>query len=175
MKTSKRARPIFASTKSRIWDTYDFRHMKNDLLMYVGAGLLVGSAVLGIAVGIAYTLRAKIETFKYGVFYSVFAMVASIGYCLASIAWFFNFLGPRLQLPIFCSLVSLGFLAGLIVMVVFIKKDNRWLFAILSLYTLFVVWLTPVFVWNMIYLIFVARRPKPNPDNAVQSSSAQAV
>jgi hypothetical protein len=149
--------------------------MSKDLLMYVGAGLLVGSAVLGIAVGIAYILRAKIETFKYGVFYSVFALVASIGYCLASIAWFFHFLGPKLQLPIFCSLVAVGFLAGLVVMAVLIRKDNRWLFAILSLYTLFTVWLAPLFVWNMIYLIFVARRPKQNPDIAAQSRTPELV
>ena len=149
--------------------------MKNDLLLYVGTGLLVGSAVLGVAVGIAYVLRTKIETFKYGVFYSVFALVASLGYCLASIAWFFNFLGPRLQLPIFCSLISLGFLAGLVVIAVLIKKDNRWLFAILSLYTLFTVWLAPVFVWNMIYLVFVARRSKGIPDKAVESRTAQVV
>jgi hypothetical protein len=149
--------------------------MKNDLLLYVGAGLLVGSAILGIAVGIAYILRAKIETFKYGAFYSVFALVASIGYCLASIAWFFNFLGPKLQLPIFCSLVSIGFLAGLVVMAVLVRKDNRWLFAILSLYTLFVIWLAPIFVWNMIYLVFVARSSKRNPDVAAPSPTPQVV
>jgi len=148
--------------------------VKNDLLLYVGTGLLVGSAVLGIAVGIAYILRAKIETFKYGVFYSVFALVASIGYCLASIAWYFNFMGPHLQLPIFCSLVSLGFLAGLVVMAVLIKKDNRWLFAILSLYTLFTIWLAPVFVWNMVYLVFIARS-KGIPDKAVESRTPQVV
>lgn len=149
--------------------------MKNDLLMYVGAGLLVGSAILGIAVGIAYIPRSKIETFKYGAFYSVFALVASIGYCLASVAFFFNFLGPKLQLPIFCSLVSLGFLAGLVVMAVLVRKDNRWLFAILSLYTLFTVWLAPVFVWNMIYLVFVARSPNQNPVIAVETRTPERV
>jgi hypothetical protein len=80
-----------------------------------------------------------------------------------------------LQLPIFCSLISAGFLAGLIVMAVLVRKDNRWLFAILSLYTLFMVWLAPVFVWNMIYLIFVARSSKRNPDIAAPSPTAQVV
>ncbi len=145
--------------------------MRNDLLLYVGTGLLVGSAVLGAAVGLAYTLRAKIQEFRYGVFYSVFALVASIGYCLASIAFFFNFLGPQLQLPLFCSLVAIGFLAGLIVMAVYIKKDSRMLFAVLSFYSIFVVWLAPVFIWNMIYLVFVTRRSLNKPNNAIQTIS----
>jgi hypothetical protein len=134
--------------------------MKNDLLLYVGVGLLVGSAVLGLAVGVAYILRARIEEFRYGMFYSVFAIVASIGYCFASIAFYFNFLGPRLGIPIFCSLIALGFAAGLVVLAVFVKKDSRVLFAILSFYTLFTVWLAPVFVWNLVYLIFIAPRSR---------------
>ncbi len=85
--------------------------MKSDLLLYVGTGLLVGSAVLGVAVGLVYTLRAKIQGFRYGAFFSAFALVASIGYCLASIAFFFNFLPPNIA--VFCSLVALGFLVGL--------------------------------------------------------------
>lgn len=78
-------------------------------------------------------------------------------------------------MPIFCSLVSVGFLVGLIVMAVLVRKDNRWLFAILSLYTLFTVWLAPVFVWNMIYLVFVARRPKQNPVIAVETRTPERV
>lgn len=138
--------------------------MRSDILLYVGAGLLVGSAVLGVAVALAYILRARTEEFRYGVFYSVFALVASIGYCLASIAFFFNFLGPSLAMPVFCTLISLGFIAGLAVMATWVKKDSRVLFLVLSFYSLLVVWLAPVFIWNLIYLIFIAHRSRKEPD-----------
>lgn len=146
--------------------------MRNDLLLYVGTGLLAGSAVVGVAMGLAYTIRFKIQEFRYGVFYSVFALVASIGYCLASIAFFFKFLGPQLQIPVFCSLIALGFLVGLVVMAVFVKKDSRVLFTVLSFYSLLVVWLAPVFVWNLIYLAFIARRSRKEPKKSLQPTAA---
>ncbi len=137
--------------------------MRNGLLLYVGVGLFVGSAVLGAAVALAHILRAKVEEFRYGTFYSVFALVASIGYCLASIAFYFNFLGPPFGIPVFCSLIALGFVAGLVVLAVRVKKDSRVLFVVLSFYSLFTVWLAPVFVWNLMYVIFIARRPRNEP------------
>lgn len=133
----------------------------SNLLFNVGAGVMVGSVVLGVAVGLVYTLGAKIQDFRYGVFYSAFALVASIGYCLGAIAFFFKFLTP--EIAAFCSLVALGFLAGLVLLAVFVKKDNRVLFTILSFYSLLVVWLAPLFVWNLIYLIFIAGRSRPKP------------
>jgi hypothetical protein len=148
--------------------------MKNGLLLYVGTVLLIGSAVLGAAVGLAYTLRAKIQEFRYGVFYSVFALVASMGYCLASVAFFFNFLGPKLQIPLFCSLVAVGFLVGLVVMAISVRKDSRVLFGILSLYLILVFWLAPIFLWNMIYLVFVARRTSKQPNPALQRTPGYA-
>jgi hypothetical protein len=150
------------------FNEHRYSSMKKDLLLYVGSGLLVGSAVLGGALGLAATLRAKIQGFRYGVFYSVFALVASMGYCLASIAFFFSFLGPELQLPMFCSLIAIGFLAGLVVMAVYVRKDSRVLFGILSLYSILVFWLAPLFIWNVIYLVFVARRSPRQPDLALQ-------
>jgi len=146
--------------------------MRNDLLLYVGVGLFVGSAVLGAAVALAHILRAKIEEFRYGTFYSVFALVASIGYCLASIAFYFSFLGPPFGIPVFCSLIALGFIAGLVILAVRVKKDSRVLFVVLSFYSLFTVWLAPVFVWNLIYVIFVARRPRKEPNKALQATAA---
>jgi hypothetical protein len=145
--------------------------MRSGVLLYVGAGLLVGSAVLGVAVGLAYILRAKIQEFRYGVFYSVFALVASIGYCLASIAFYFNFLGPKLGVPVFCSLIALGFVGGLVVMAALVKKDSRVLFTILSFYSLFVIWLAPVFVWNLIYLIFTARRCRAERNKSLPATA----
>lgn len=146
--------------------------MRNDLLLYVGVGLFVGSAVLGLAVALAHVLKAKVEEFRYGVFYSVFALVASIGYCLASIAFYFNFLGPPFGIAIFCSLIALGFVAGLVVLAVRVRKNNRVLFIVLSFYSLFTVWLAPVFVWNLIYLIFIARRSRKEPDKPLQATAA---
>lgn len=147
--------------------------MRNDLLLYVGAGLFVGSAVLGAAIALAYILRVKVEEFRYGTFYSVFALVASIGYCLASIAFYFNFLGPPFGIPIFCSLIALGFIVGLVILAVCVKKGSRVLFVVLSFYSLFTVWLAPVFVWNLIYVIFIARRSRREPDKALQATVAK--
>lgn len=147
--------------------------MKNDLLLYVGVGLFVGSMILGLAVAMAYVLRANLPEFKYGAFYTVFALVASMGYCLASIAFFFNFLGgPGLQLPLFCSAISLCFLAALIVLAIYVKKTSRVLFLVLSFYSLFSGWLIPVFLWNFIYIIFIARHPMKEPDKTLQTPTA---
>ncbi len=146
--------------------------MRNGLLLYVGVGLFVGSAVLGAAVALAHTLRAKVEEFRYGTFYSVFALVASIGYCLASIAFYFNFLGPPFGIPVFCSLIALGFVAGLVVLAVRVKKNSRVLFVVLSFYSLFTVWLAPVFIWNLIYVIFIARRPRNEPKTPQATGAA---
>lgn len=147
-------------------------HARNDTLLYVGAGLGMGSTILGAAVALAYILRTKVETFRYGVFYSVFALVASIGYCLASIAFYFNFLGPPYGIAIFCSLIAVAFAAGLLALALFVKKDNRVLFVVLSFYCILTVWLAPVFLWNMIYLIFVARCPHKDPGKSPPTTVA---
>jgi hypothetical protein len=144
--------------------------MRSNLLLYVGAGLFVGSAVLGVAVALAHILRAKIEDFRYGTFYSVFALVASIGYCLASIAFYFNYLG--LQIAVFCSLISLGFIAGLLILAARVKKDNRVLFVLLSFYSLFTIYLAPLFVWNLIYVVFIARRSGKELNEATEATAA---
>lgn len=143
--------------------------MKSELLLYVGAGTLIGSAVLGLAVGLIFLLRAKIQEFRYGVFYSVFALVASIGYCLASIAFYFNFLAPKIA--VFCSLIALGFVVGLSLMAMLVKKTSRVLFVVLSFYSLLVVWLAPLFLWNIVYIAFVARRTRPEKPEAVQTTT----
>ena len=147
-------------------------HARNDILLYVGAGLGMGSTILGAAVALAYILRTRVEEFRYGVFFSVFALVASIGYCLASIAFYFNFLGPPFGIAIFCSLIALAFAAGFVALAIFVKKDNRVLFVVLSFYCLLTVWLAPVFAWNMIYLIFVARRPRKDPGKSPPTTAA---
>jgi hypothetical protein len=136
---------------------------RSDLLLYVGSGLAVGSVAVGAAVGLAYVLRKEIREFKYGVFYSVFALVAAMGYCLASIAFFFQFLARTPDLPVFCSLVSLGIFAGLIVMTIYIRKDSLVLFAIMSFYSLATVWLAPIFLWNLIYLCLVITNRQKAP------------
>ena len=139
--------------------------MNSDILLFVGTGLMAVSAILGIVIGLAYIVHTKPEGFKYGTFYSVFALVASIGYCLASIAFFFNFIkGPPYAIQTFSSLISLAFVAGLLVLAIFVKKDNRILFVVLSFYSLFVIWLAPVFLWNLVYLIIVWRRSRRKPD-----------
>jgi len=144
--------------------------MRNGLLLYVGVGLFMGSVVLGMAVALAHILRAKVEKFRYGTFYSVFALVASIGFCLANIAFYFNFLGPPFGIAVFCSLIMGGFIAGLIILAIRVNKDSRVLFVVLSFYSLFTVWLAPVFVWNLIYVIFIARGPRKEPDNTRQAT-----
>ena len=94
------------------------------------------------------------------------------GYCLASIAFYFNFLGPPFGIAIFCSLIALAFAAGFVALAIFVKKDNRVLFVVLSFYCLLTVWLAPVFAWNMIYLIFVARRPRKDPGKSPPTTAA---
>jgi hypothetical protein len=141
---------------------------KSDLLLYVGTGLLVGSAILGLAVGLIYLLRSGTKDFRYGVFYSTFALVASIGYCLGAIAFFFQFL--HRDIAIFCSLVAAGALIGLVLIGIFLKKSSRVLFGVLSFYLLLVVWLAPVFLWNMLYLFWVSRNSKRAELSPVPSS-----
>lgn len=131
-------------------------------LLYLGTALSVGSVIFGIVAGLIHVGRKNIQQFKYGEFYSVFALVGSIGLCLASIAFYFNFLGPHL-IPLFCSFISLASIAGLIVLSIFVKKDNRILFVVLSFYAPLTIWLAPLFLWNIIYLLFFARRKPTQP------------
>lgn len=139
--------------------------MKTSVLFDAAIGVEFGSMILGLAVALAYVLRKKIQEFRYGVFYTVFALVGAIGYCLASIGFFFNFLtrGGSIGIALFCSLIAVGLIAGLIVLGLFVKKDDRVLFAVLSFYSLFTVWLAPLFLWNVIYLIFITRRSPRTP------------
>ena len=140
--------------------------MTADPLLYVGTAIFGGSIIFGIVAGLIHVSRANVQEFKYGTFYSVFALVGSIGYSLASIAFYFNFLGSRLWLPLTCSLISLAFIAGLIALAIFVKKDSRILFVILSFYSLVTVWLAPLFIWNLVYLIFIVRRSPKTPPPA---------
>lgn len=131
-------------------------------LLYLGTALFVGSAICGIAAGIIHIGRAKVEDFKYGEFYSVFALVGSVGFCLAMIAWYFNFLKPG-PVTYFLSFMALCCAAGLVAAALLVKKDSRLLFVILSFYVLFTIWLAPLFLWNFIYLIFIVRRKRKPP------------
>jgi hypothetical protein len=151
-------------------ETMQTTPMKSDLLLFVGAGVLVGSIFLGVAIGLIYVLRGNIREFRYGVFYSVFASVASIGFCLSSIAFYFQYLS--FNIAVFCSLLAVGFLGGLSLLAAFVRKDNRVLFGILSIYCLAVIWLVPVFIWNMIYLFAVARRRRTGSDQSLDATSA---
>lgn len=142
--------------------------MKPGLLFDAALGIEFGSMIVGLAAALAYVRRKQIQEFRYGVFYTVFALIGSIGYCLASIGFFFNFLtrGGSTGIALFCSLVALGLIVGLIVLGLFVKKDDRILFVVLSFYSLFTLWLAPVFLWNLIYLIFIVRRSGSTPPSA---------
>ena len=129
--------------------------------------------MLGVGVGLAYLLLSKVEQFKYGVFYSVFALVGAIGLCLGTIAFYFQFIaGPPYGIQIACSVISFAFAAGLAALAVCVKKENRALFVVLSFYSLLVVWLAPVFLWNLLYLIFIARRSRKAPGKSLPTTAA---
>lgn len=139
--------------------------MKSGFFSDAAVGIEFGSMILGLAVALTYIRRKRVQDFRYGVFYSVFALIGSIGYCLASIGFFFNSLGRNgsIGIVLFSSLVALGLVAGLIFLGLFVRKDDRTLFVVLSFYSLFTLWLAPVFVWNLIYLIFITRRSRNEP------------
>lgn len=130
--------------------------VQNNLLLFLGTGVVVSSIFLGIAIGLIYVFRRDVREFRYGVFYSVFALVASIGFLLGSIAFFFQYLTINIAAP--CSLISLLLMGALSLLASFVRKDSRVLFGVLSIYCLVTVYLVPVFIWNMIYLLVVARR-----------------
>lgn len=149
--------------------------MNEQMFLYLGSGLLVGSAILGLAAALAYILRSPPKEFKYGAFYSIFALVAFTGYWLTTIPFYFRFLGQHgNELPTFCSLISLAFAAGLIVLAIFVRKDSRVLFVVLSFYPLLVFYLAPVFIWNMIYVACAGRRPWGTTENSPLPPKAPA-
>jgi hypothetical protein len=142
--------------------------MKNDLLLFLGTGVMGGSILLGLAIALIYVLRGKLREFRYGAFYSVFAYVASIGLCLAAIAFYFQFLD--FKIAVMCSVVALGMIGGLSLLAAYVRKDNRIVFVILSLYCLVVIWLAPVFIWNLIYLFAIAKQSQPQPDQSLEAA-----
>ena len=137
--------------------------MHKDLLLYIGAGLMFGSMALGLALGLIHltTRPMPLTHFKYGTFYTVFALTGSMGLCFAFACFFFLYLHP--DLAICLTIFMLGFLVGLILVVFRVKKDNRILFAVLSFYALFSFYLAPLFLWNLIYLFFLAKKPPAPP------------
>jgi hypothetical protein len=132
-----------------------------DPLLAIGAGLLFGSMILGIAVAIIHVATHETTGFKYGTFYNAFALVGSVGMCLAYICFFFLYLGGGIA--IFLTILTSAVLVGLLLFALRMKKDSRILFAVLSFYALFSVYLSPLFLWNMIYLFLVAKKPTGPP------------
>lgn len=139
--------------------------MKQSFLTGLASGIEFGSMVLGLAVALAYIHRKRIQEFRYGVFYTVFALIGSFGYCLASICLYLGVLtrNQATGIALVCSLVALALIVGLVFLGLFVKKDDRILFALLSFYSLITIWLAPLFVWNLIYLILIVRRSRTSP------------
>lgn len=141
--------------------------MKQSFLTGLAGGIEFCSMVLGLVVALAYVRRKRIHEFRYGVFYTVFALIGSFGYCLASIALYLSV--PRhgaIGIVLLCSLAALALILVLVFLGLFVKKDDRILFVVLSFYSLITLWLAPLFVWNLIYLIFIARRSRTAPPSA---------
>src|SRR5262249_40786902 len=99
--------------------------------------------------------------FKYGTFYNVFALVGATGMCIGSSCFFFLYL--QKNIATFSTIMASCVLIGLLLFALRVKKDNRILFAVLSFYWIFTVYLSPLFLWNIIYLFFIAKKPAQPP------------
>jgi hypothetical protein len=129
-----------------------------DVWVYTGACLIVFSAALGVIFAWIYVLRNNVQTFRYGVFYSVFALVASLGFCAAGIVFYFEFL--VIDIAYYCTIFNLVVIAAILAMAMFVRKDSRVLFFVLSFYSAVVIWISPLFLWNIIYLCLDRRKTR---------------
>jgi hypothetical protein len=139
------------------------------MLLFIGTAFYTGSIILGAAIALVYITTKRITHFKYGTFYNVFALVGATGMCFGSVCFFFLYL--RKDMATFLTVMTSCILVGLLLFALRMKKDSRILFAILSFYWIFTVYLSPLFLWNMIYLLFIAKKRAEPP--AVPATAAR--
>lgn len=132
-------------------------------LLFLGAGLVLAAFVIGISAGIIGSVKSTIPKFKYGSFYVTFSLPFSVLYFLATMAFYYQFLGSEIAL--YCSIVSLALLISAVLIFMFLPLGSRLQFTLLSLPCLFFWPLIPLFIWNLVYIFAVYK-----PGKAMQSS-----
>ena len=125
----------------------------DNLLLYIGSGLIVGGLFLAIVMGVIFAVQPKHAGFRYGAFFlgANLALVPLWG--AAAVCFFFQFLSDGLAygLAIQTSLICLGVLIAYR----FLAFRSKALFIIATIPCLFSMYLTLLGIWNLIYILAV--------------------
>ena len=137
--------------------------MRDDdqLLLFIGAGLLCGGLLLALIVGIIFAIRNQGSGFRYGSFFLSANLVLVPLWGAASVCFYFQFLN---SIAYAVAIPTILLCVGVLISYKLLDFRSKALFTIASIPYLLTLYLSPVAVWNLIYIFFVCR-PKSAPEH----------
>ena len=138
--------------------TSTLKNKMESLLLYLGSGLFLGSLLLSIPVGIIFSVKKDYDGFRYGAFFLGFSTTFVPTFAAALICFYYEFLGTPLAhaLSIPCGFAALGVLVSY----KFLEFRSVPLFLIVSVGYIFTFYLSPIFIWNMLYCFAIVKLHK---------------
>lgn len=138
--------------------------MESQYLLYIGSGLSAGSLFLGAIVGIILATKERYRGFRYGAFFlgASLAVVPLQGVSVS--CYCFQFLDDGLA---FVTAIPIGLgVVGIVTAYFFLPFRSKSLFIVVSVPYLFTLYLSPVFIFNLIYILKLYK-PVETPDTQI--------
>ena len=125
--------------------------MESQLLLYIGSGLSLGSLLLGPIVGVILAIKEQYKGFRYGAFFLGASLVLVPLQAIAVCCYYFQFLDDGLAFV--TTIPTSLFVIGLLLAYCFLPFRSKALFIIVSVPYLLIVYLSPVFIFNLVYIL----------------------
>lgn len=125
--------------------------MESQLLLYVGSGLSMGSLLLGPIVGIILASKERYKGFRYGSFFLGASLVLVPLQGAAICCYYFQYLDEGLAFV--TTIPTTLFVIGVLLAYFFLPFRSKPLFIIVSVPYLLIIYLSPVFIFNLVYIL----------------------
>jgi hypothetical protein len=141
----------------------------NQLLLFIGAGLVYGGLLLALIVGVIFAVRSHNYGFRYGSFFlsGNLVLVPLLG--AASVCFYFQFLD---SIAYAVAIPTILLCVGVLIAYKLLDFRSKALFIIASIPYLLTLYLSPIAIWNLIYIVFICR-PNSSAEGVEPAASSE--
>ncbi|MEO0796743.1 MAG: hypothetical protein AAFX93_16365 [Verrucomicrobiota bacterium] len=141
-------------------------------LLYLGAGLTSGGLLLGLIIGVIFAVNERAQGFRYGSFFLGMNLVLVPCFGLGVVMYYYQFLDGGLAHAVAIPQILLGI--GVLVAYKCLRFRSKALFWITSIPYLLSIYLSPVAIFNIVYIYAIYKPgvlPPELPEESATSSS----
>ena len=141
----------------------------NQLLLFIGAGLLWGGLLLALIVGVIFAIRSHNSGFRYGSFFlsGNLVLVPLLG--AAFVCFYFQYLE---SIAFAVAIPTILLCLGVLLSYKMLEFRSKALFVITSIPYLLTLYLSPIAIWNFIYIFFIYRS-RPSAEGVEPTSGTE--